>query len=459
MDFAIKDIIVAISTAQGQGGIAIVRLSGEGCHKLARPLFAAYSKDPEFEPYRLYPGKIIDPEDGQNIDEALYVRFKAPHSFTREEVVELQIHGGRRHAAQVVELLIKRGARLAGPGEFSLRAFLNGRIDLTRAEATADLIEAQSDGALLAARRQLDGQLFDLCEKARQKLSQTLSLIEAYIDFPEEDLSDSERISESQLLKDVRDTLAQAADTYKRGRIVAEGALVVIAGAPNAGKSSLMNRLSRSERSIVDEQPGTTRDIVEHTCQIGGVAVRLADTAGLRDAQGVEARGVKLAWDKLDVADIVIWVLDNSKPEGEEELLISEKLKDLNGILLLNKCDRPQADPPPDPDRLWAKAKTLQVSAKTGDGVEQLEKEIEHRLLGADSLADVPLVTSARHHAALEQAANASAVALEGLHSGLDFELIACDLREALDALARLVGVTTNEELLDGIFSRFCIGK
>jgi len=460
MNFALNDIIAAISTSPGMGGIAVIRLSGSGCHEIARSFFKPLSPDCAFEANRMYAGWIIDPADGQPLDEVLYVRFVAPRSFTRQDVVELQIHGGSRHARYILDRLLENGVRLAEAGEFTLRAVLNGRIDLTRAEAAADLIAARSDGALKAARRQLSGELYRMCEEARRRIVSTLAMIEAYIDFPEDELPQNERAGESAALEQIRLLLERAADTYRRGRLLADGALVVICGAPNAGKSSLMNRLARRERSIVDAAPGTTRDVVEEPYQAGGIAVRLADTAGLRQAEGgIEARGVEMAWEQLDSADLVVWVVDASKNAGQEEALIAARLAGRKGILLLNKCDRPAPSDAPQPEKLWPQAESLRVSAKTGDGIDLFEKLLEDKLSGEDSPADVPLITSARHHAALSGAAAALMRAIAAINSGLESEFTACELRDALTALADITGATGNEELLEDIFSRFCIGK
>ncbi len=459
MNFAINDIIAAISTPTGMGGIAVIRLSGCGSHELAKRFFKPLAQNCGFEANRMYAGWIIDAENGEPLDEALYVRFAAPRSFTRQDVVELQIHGGGRHARFILDRLLENGARLAEAGEFTMRAVLNGRIDLTRAEAAADLIAARSDGALKAARRQLSGELFRMCENARRQIVSTLAMMEAYIDFPEDELPQHDRIAECAALDEIRLLLEKAADTYRRGRLLAEGALVVICGAPNVGKSSLMNRLARRERSIVDSAPGTTRDVVEEPYQAGGVAVRLADTAGLREAEGVEARGVEMAWKQLDSADLVVWVVDASRVPGREESLISERLKDREGILLLNKCDLPAPAEAPKPEKLWPQAAALHISARNGDGIEHFEKLLEEKLCGEGSPAGVPLITSARHHTALSGAAKALIRAVDAINNGQEAEFVACELREALSALADITGATANDELLEDIFSRFCIGK
>ncbi len=456
------DTIAAVTTPPGSGGVGIIRISGESAFAILDALFHPVARKTQATHGRSVPGTIVDPTDGQRLDFVLALRFFAPHSYTGENVAEIHAHGGRLNLEQILSLCLAHGARTARPGEFTLRAFLNGKLDLTRAEAVREVIESQTAAALNASRRHLQGDIATLCETARESLLDILAHIEALIDFPEEDLPPSAAADYSETIQTVSHTLGRAADSYERGRLLHEGVEVTIVGAPNVGKSSLLNRLLRSERAIVTDQPGTTRDMVDGIIDLAGLPVRFVDTAGLREAAAdpVEAIGMQRAWNRLAQADLVLWVLDGSRPLTDNERTLATRLAPQRGIAILNKADRPTALDVSELIQLVPDWPTVTLSAKTGEGIDGLETAL-NRLLGMPSVdSDELLLTSARHQQGFRLAEQALTRTLNALEKGENaWELMAADLHEALNALEDLVGISTPDDILHRIFSRFCIGK
>lgn len=436
------DTIAAIATATGAAGVGIVRLSGPKARAIAAQAVRRSLQD---QPPRLLKrATVYDPQSEETLDDGLLVHFIGPHSFTGEDVVEFQGHGGTLTLAQVLQAFLTAGARLARPGEFSERAFHNGKLDLAQAEALADLISARSVAAQRAARRQLEGSLSQEAHHIAAELQEALARLEATIDFPEdvgELVPETVEAPLSRAALRLEQLLAGA--TY--GRRLTEGLTIALTGAPNVGKSSLLNALAGAERAIVTELAGTTRDILAEELVLAGVPVRVLDTAGLRETDDpVERIGVARARAAVATADVVIVVVDATRPEP---LVLPEQ----SFVIAVNKSDLA----PPALER-FAPHPAVAISARTGEGLDALAQAVIGTSVPA---SDAPLLTRARHEDALRRAAAQVRDARATLTLGLPAELIAVDTHGALAALGELTGQTTREEIIQGIFSRFCIGK
>ncbi|HET8760484.1 MAG TPA: tRNA uridine-5-carboxymethylaminomethyl(34) synthesis GTPase MnmE [Nitrospiria bacterium] len=457
-----SDTICAIATAPGEAAIGVIRLSGPGAIAAVDRAVRLQSKQPlkSLEDRRVAMAQIIDESHSGIIDEVLVTVMRGPRSYTREDVVELSCHGGPHVLKRVVELLLAPGVRLAQPGEFTRRAFLNGRIDLAQAEAVMDLIRAQSDAGARSAVAQLRGGLSAEIRTLQERLLGVLVEIEASIDFSEEGLEFLPRealtASVDEALGEIRRLLA----TADQGRIVREGASVVIAGRPNVGKSSLLNVLLRENRAIVTPIPGTTRDTIEESANLGGISVRLSDTAGVRQTHDpVEVEGIRRTKDAIADADLVIAVFDGSEPLAEDDRALLGDLKGRSVIAVLNKADLPQRLTPATITGVLSGAAVFQVSTLTRQGIEELTKEIVSRLHGGGGAKEGAFVTRLRHVEALKRA-DASLVHLKvTLAECGPHECVALDLRGAVDALGEILGTMTTDDVLNEIFSRFCIGK
>jgi len=455
-----QDTIAAISTPLGEGGLAVVRISGPDALRVADRCFRPSRRDappPSQAPsHTLHYGKVE--KDGQAIDEVLLAVMRAPRTYTREDTVEIACHGGLLPAKLVLEAALAAGARPAEPGEFTKRAFLNGRLDLAQAEAVLDVIRSRTELALQAAQHQLAGKLSARVNAVRERLLETLAHIEAWIDFPEEDI---EPDTGARLLEAIRDAEAQVARllaSAREGRLLRRGVRAVITGRVNAGKSSLLNRLLGEERAIVAPSPGTTRDTIEETADIRGLPVVCVDTAGLRDTtDAVEAEGVRRARSALDQADLALHVLDGSEPLAPEDAAALERIRARPHIVVVNKIDLPQRlRLPPLPE----KSRAVRLSCLTGEGVETLKDAIRETVWAGEIRADtIEVMINARHREALRRAAEALARAAAAQEREEAPEFVALDLRLAAEALGEIVGKTFTEDLLDRVFSRFCIGK
>jgi len=453
------DTIAAIATPPGEGGIGIVRLSGAQAFGIAARVFRP-SRGRAFAPARrrVHHGHIHDAR-GNALDEVLVHVMRAPRSYTREDVVEINAHGGAAPLNAILEACLEAGARLARPGEFTLRAFLNGRIDLVQAEAVIDTIRARTRAALLAANAAASGRLSRELHAMRDRIRHALAHIEAAVDFPEEDLPDLVTPALLDELRHAHADMLALIDTADAGRLVREGAVAAIAGRPNVGKSSLFNALLRDARAIVSAHAGTTRDRIEEYITIAGVPVRLVDMAGLRATDDeVERIGVDRAREALQNANLILLVIDASQPLTEEDRAIARDLGALATpiVIVLNKTDlAPEAEPPP----LGLDAAAVcRLSALTGEGLNGLEAALGRLLLGgAHIAADQALITRLHQKDSLRRACTA----LERMlgHPGESPEFLAIDLREALQALGEITGENTPEDLLGIIFSTFCVGK
>jgi tRNA modification GTPase len=452
------DTIAAIATPFGEGAVALLRLSGPDAVAVADGIFRGKTGLSGAPPRCQQFGKIAD-RDGV-IDEVLLTVFRAPASFTGEDVVEIGCHGGILVTRRILQLLLARGARLAEPGEFTQRAFLNGKMDLTQAEAVMDLIRAQTDLALRAAAEQLEGRLGRAIWKIRESLLGLLAHVEAFIDFPDEEIDPD---TGDALLKTLDGVLAQMdalLRTADQGRILREGVRTVICGAPNVGKSSLLNVLLGCERAIVSETPGTTRDTIEEVVNLRGIPLRLVDTAGLRESSdAIEREGMTRTRRQVERADLVLRVFDAAAPPLDQAsgLALESSAPDGSGmppvITVLNKTDLGE-------HAGWDQAEAVRVSCKTGAGLDALADAISERVMGGRvNTGEVSVAINARHQACLQTAAELAGAARRAICDGLSAEFIAVELRAALDAVGEVVGKADSEELLGRIFSAFCIGK
>lgn len=456
--------IAAIATPIGPGGIGIVKISGPDAIASSLPLFRPFRSVREFKSHHLYYGHIVDPEEGVILDEVLFVIMKKPHSYTCEDVVEIHAHGSASALNAILELVLRSNrVRLAEPGEFTKRAFLNGRIDLTQAEAVIDIIESQTKQGLLMAAQQLKGGLSHAVQKIIRPLKDLLINVEAAIDFPEDveivlPPGKAEEILTEQIICPLKRLLEQ----YDEGHIYREGATTVILGRPNVGKSSLMNRLLKKERSIVTGIPGTTRDIIEDIANIRGIPLKIVDTAGLHKTEDeVETIGIRLAKETISQADLILFMIDISTPLVEEDLDIYREIRHKKGILVLNKIDLPAHPSSCQVANLFPEIPHVRVSALYGDGIEELKDAIFKTITGqTDDEPRLPsIVPNLRHRMVIKKALSSACRASKNLKEGMFLELIAIDLREAVDGLGEILGATTTRDLLDEIFSRFCIGK
>jgi len=443
-----NDTIAAISTPLGEGGIGIVRLSGPESLPIVSSLFTEKLTD-----HRVVHGHIVDPDTKETIDEVLACYMAAPHTYTAEDVVEINCHGGPVPLQAILELILKHGARLANPGEFTLRAFLNGRIDLAQAESVLDIIRAKTRASLRIAIQELQGNLSHHIKTVRSDIMNALAYLTARIDFPEDEIDEQDIVP---ILDDARRKLQKIANSADQGIIYRQGIKTVIVGRRNVGKSSLLNRLLKKERAIVSPVPGTTRDTLEEIVNIRGVPFVLMDTAGMAQRQGhVESLGIKRSCEAIAQADFVLLVIDISLPLRNTDRDIINMLSEKAVLIAANKSDLKQRanldDIPFD---------NVHVSALTGEGIDQLEgKMVEYVLGGKATSCDTLLVSNPRHKACLEQTIKHLDQALNGIASNVPDDCITIDLTSALNSLGEITGETVSDELLEIIFSNFCIGK
>ncbi|MBI5204528.1 MAG: tRNA uridine-5-carboxymethylaminomethyl(34) synthesis GTPase MnmE [Nitrospirae bacterium] len=508
----IDDTIAAISTPLGEGGIGIVRLSGKDAFKIAGRLFhspkgrtLSASKS-----HRIIYGFVKDPSTNETVDEVLVSVMRSPNTYTREDIAEINCHGGMLPLRKVLELVIREGARLAEPGEFTKRAFLNGRLDLTEAEAVIDLIKAKTDESGRIALEQLKGRLSEKILKLREALTQICTFVEAYIDFPEEEIEIS---SKKEMIESAGSILAELEallKTYEEGRFFREGLGAAIVGRPNVGKSSLLNALLQKDRAIVTNVPGTTRDIIEEYLNINGLPLRIIDTAGIRESHDMaEREGVKRSLGAIEDADLIIAVVDGSEPLKDEDFEVLGKIKDKNALIAVNKSDlispeerkgvadrfinkvsfplvgNPSAIPNKS-ERLRAfilrsnatengsrsdksgsnsalcdyASLVINISATRGDGIEELKEAIfNSSVKNWKEQKEGIIITNLRHKIAIQAAHDSLGNALKTMEANQPLEITAIDLREALDRLGEIVGAVTTDDILNRIFSDFCIGK
>lgn len=455
----LEDTIAAIATPVGEGGLAVIRISGKDALTTTDRCFAPAGKNSirpsATQSHTILYGHVV--REGRNVDEVLVSVMHAPRTFTREHVVEITCHGGVLSAKLVLDAVLASGARAAEPGEFTRRAFLNGRIDLVQAEAVADLIHSRTELALRAANEQLEGKLSKRINALRDQLMATLAHIEAHIDFPDEDIAPDTRAQLIARLEGGLRFIEELLRTANEGQVLRRGVRAAIIGRPNAGKSSLLNQLLGHDRAIVSAIPGTTRDTIEETANIRGIPVVFIDTAGLREAQDeIEMEGIRRSRKSLEKAELILHVFDASEPITTAEEQFLAELSGKKRILVLNKVDLPR--------RLVFPAafngEALEVCCLTGQGIEQLKDALKELVWAGEIRAEMlETMINSRHQNALVRGREAIERTLEALRSEQTLELVALDLRIGLNAVGEIVGKTATEDLLDSIFSQFCIGK
>ncbi|MFD2330688.1 tRNA uridine-5-carboxymethylaminomethyl(34) synthesis GTPase MnmE [Cohnella sp. GCM10020058] len=456
-----EDTIAAVATALGEGSIAVVRVSGAEAIGKVAPLFKSKEDLREVGSHTVHYGWINDPDDGSVLDEVLVTVMKGPRSFTAEDVVEISTHGGIVAVQAVLELLLRSGIRMAEPGEFTKRAFLNGRIDLTQAEAVIDLIRSKSSKAFQVARKQAEGALSKHLVPLKEQLIELLAHVEVNIDYPEHDVAE---VTAGVIIDHCGAVLRQVETLLKtaaEGKILREGIVTAIVGRPNAGKSSLLNALVKENRAIVTDIPGTTRDIVEESVTLSGIPLRLLDTAGIRETEDVVERiGVERSRGALGDADLILLVLSRSDALHEEERRLLEELKDRPTIVILNKSDLDLRLEEEEVRALYSSERIVSLSAKEGLGMEDLERAVSKLFMsGGIESADATYVSNVRHISLLHASARSLQDAMDGAEQGLPVDLIQIDIAAAWESLGEIVGDTASESLLDQIFSKFCLGK
>lgn len=455
------DTIAALATAVGPAGVAVVRVSGPEALDVAARVFrcSQLASLAAGEARHVYYGRLLDGPEGQPLDDGVAWFSRGPHSFTGEDVVEISCHGGVMPARLALQSVLRAGARLAEPGEFTRRAFLNGRLDLAQAEATMDLIQARTGAAFAAARRRLDGQLSRRVRDVGRRILSLLAEIEARGDFPELELEELEPAEVNSglagCIEELRGLLAGA----EEGRLLREGLHVVLVGRPNVGKSSLLNALLGEERAIVSEMPGTTRDVIEAGLAIQGVPVTLADTAGLRDSgDPLERAGTRRTVAVLEQADVAVFVVDAAEGWVAEDAVAASSLPDVPVIVAANKCDLRRWTPGDDLRRIVRGIReVVEVSARTGEGIGPLREAIA-RAAGL-MRREEPVLGTVRQRNAVERAIASLVTATSAVQEGVSLDLVTVDLRGALGALGEITGQNAPDAVLDEIFSRFCIGK
>ena len=472
--------IAAIATPPGAGGIGIIKISGPEAVKIAGAVFRDRSKHAQpasrkpagataleehfFRSHHLYYGHIVDPATQQKIDEVLLAVMHAPKSYTREDVIEIQAHSGPAVLRAIFDLVLRLGARMAEPGEFTKRAYLNGRIDLTQAEAVIDIINARTAAALQAATNQVDGKLKTIVENIKNELSNLLVSIEASIDFPEdvEDIISTEEVLprfQRYVIKPIKDLI----ERYQAEHVYRDGLNLVIIGRPNVGKSSLMNCLVQKDRAIVTATPGTTRDLIEEDLQINGIPINVIDTAGLHDTKDpIETIGIHKAEQRIASANLVLLVVDAGEPLIADDVQIYKKHRQKNMILVVNKMDLVrdtdafQIEVP----KNWNGMAQARISALYGEGIDSLKELIVKNVTGdLRHIPDHAIIPNLRHEDALKKCQDAVHSVLSGLQDNHPIELIAIDIKEAIEWLDSIVGTKPSADVLDQIFSQFCIGK
>ncbi|MFO0752462.1 MAG: tRNA uridine-5-carboxymethylaminomethyl(34) synthesis GTPase MnmE [Thermodesulfovibrionales bacterium] len=468
---SLDDTIAAISTPAGEGGIGIVRLSGRDAVAVAERVFVSPRgrKLQEVKSHTLVYGFIVDPTTGERIDEVLAAVMRAPGSYTREDVVEINCHGGMLPLRTTLQALLRQGARPADPGEFTRRAFLNGRIDLSQAEAVIDVIRAKTEQAERLALQQLEGRLSAKIHGMREALTGLCALVEAHIDFPEDEIELQAKDGIVGSVTGIGTEMERLSKGYDEGRLFREGVSTAIVGKPNVGKSSLLNALLEKDRAIVTEMPGTTRDVIEDSLSINGLPLRIMDTAGIRETHNLaEKEGVRRSLRAIEGADIVVAVLDASRPVEEADREVVAKVRGKRVVVAVNKVDSESSAFSLDDVGLGGQGRDagaplplVRVSAVRGEGIEALKEAVYSLCIAREtpSQREDALITTVRHRDSLDRATASLREAADALRNNMPLEVAALFLREALDHLGEIVGLVTTDDILNRIFNEFCIGK
>ena len=456
-----EDTIAAVATAYGEGGIGIIRISGEKSLDILRDIFEFGGETREIQSRRMTYGRIIDKENNSIIDEVLAVYMKGPKTYTAEDVVEINCHGSVVSLRKTLELVLRKGARMAEPGEFTKRAFLNGRLDLSQAEAVIDVVKAKTDRSFDVAISQLEGGLSLKISEIRQKLLDLLVDITVNIDYPDEDIEEItyENIGQNILL--IANMIEKLLSTASTGRMIREGIRIAIVGKPNVGKSSLMNGLLKESRAIVTEVPGTTRDTIEEALSIRNIPVYLVDTAGIRDTSDkVEKIGIEKSKEAFNNADFVIFIIDGSRALSIEDEQIADHLEGKKSLVLINKCDLSRAVDIKDVRKLVPDADIIETSLADGSGIEEIEEFIENMVYGGEiSQSHSTMVNNVRHIDLLARSRDSLNGARSMTAAGQALEFIEVDVRSAYESLGEITGETVSDDIINEVFARFCLGK
>ena len=459
MDF---DTITSISTPMGEGAIGIVRLSGPEAVEIGDKLYKGKKKLKDVPSHTINYGHIIDPETDEVVEEVMISVLRAPKTFTREDIIEINCHGGILTINRILELTMTHGARMAEPGEYTKRAFLNGRIDLSQAEAVMDFIRSKTDRASKVAMNQIEGRLSDLIKRQRQSILEILAQVEVNIDYPEYD--DVEDATTEFLLaqsKKIKNEIDQLLETGTQGKIMREGLSTVIVGKPNVGKSSMLNNLIQDNKAIVTEVAGTTRDVLEEYVNVRGVPLRLVDTAGIRDTEDiVEKIGVERSRKALSEADLILFVLNNNEPLTEEDRTLYEVIKNEDAIVIVNKTDLERRLDIEEVKTMIGDTSLIQTSMLKQEGIDELELQIRDLFFGGEvQNQDMTYVSNSRHISLLKQARQTIQDAIDAAEAGIPMDMVQIDLTRTWELLGEIIGESASDELIDQLFSQFCLGK
>ncbi|HDH6749651.1 TPA: tRNA uridine-5-carboxymethylaminomethyl(34) synthesis GTPase MnmE [Staphylococcus aureus] len=456
------DTITSISTPMGEGAIGIVRLSGPQAVEIADKLYKGKHLLNDVPSHTINYGHIIDPESKEVVEEVMVSVLRAPKTFTREDIIEINCHGGILTINRVLELTMTYGARLAEPGEFTKRAFLNGRIDLSQAEAVMDFVRSKTDRASKVAMNQIEGRLSDLIKKQRQSILEILAQVEVNIDYPEyDDVEDATTEFLLEQSKEIKQEINRLLDTGAQGKIMREGLSTVIVGKPNVGKSSMLNNLIQDNKAIVTEVAGTTRDVLEEYVNVRGVPLRLVDTAGIRETEDiVEKIGVERSRKALSQADLILFVLNNNEALTQEDYTLYEVVKNEDVIVIVNKMDLEQNIDINEVKDMIGDTPLIQTSMLKQEGIDELEIQIRDLFFGGEvQNQDMTYVSNSRHISLLKQARQTIQDAIDAAESGVPMDMVQIDLTRTWEMLGEIIGETASDELIDQLFSQFCLGK
>ncbi|HDK5678708.1 TPA: tRNA uridine-5-carboxymethylaminomethyl(34) synthesis GTPase MnmE [Staphylococcus pseudintermedius] len=456
------DTITSISTPMGEGAIGIVRLSGHDAVEIADKLYKGKHLLKDVPTHTINYGHIIDPETEEVVEEVMVSVLRAPRTFTREDIVEINCHGGILTINRVLELTMTYGARMAEPGEYTKRAFLNGRIDLSQAEAVMDFIRSKTDRASKVAMNQIEGRLSDLIKRQRQSILEILAQVEVNIDYPEyDDVEDATTEFLLERSQEIKQEIQKLLDTGVQGKIMREGLSTVIVGKPNVGKSSMLNNLIQDNKAIVTEVAGTTRDVLEEYVNVRGVPLRLVDTAGIRETEDIVERiGVERSRKALSEADLILFVLNYNEPLTEDDRKLYEVIKNEDAMVIINKTDLEQRLDLAEVETMVGDMPIIQTSMLQQQGIDELEIQIRDLFFGGEVQSqDMTYVSNSRHISLLKQAKNAIQDAIDAAEMGVPMDMVQIDLTRTWEILGEIIGESASEELIDQLFSQFCLGK